>query len=313
MSDKERLAGHGAALFSILVWGTTFISTKVLLQAFAPVEILFLRFVLGALALTLLCPRRLKLNDRRQELTFAAAGLCGVTLYFLMENVALTYTLASNVGVIVAVSPLFTALLSRFIPGAEKLRPTFFVGLASALAGVAVITWGGSTALELNPVGDLLALLAALVWSLYSLLTRRIGSYGYGTVQATRRIFFYGLAFMLPALPLMGFAPELTAFHQPVNLLNLLYLGLGASALCFVTWNVALKRLGAVKTSVYIFLVPVITVATSALVLREPITLWAAGGTALTLAGLFLSEWRPKKGKDAEKDGSTECEMCHGD
>ena len=294
MPEKETLAGHGAALFSILVWGTTFISTKVLLRAFAPVEILFLRFVLGFLALALMCPRRLKLTDRRQELTFAAAGLCGVTLYFLLENIALTYTLASNVGVIVAVSPLFTALISRMMPEGEKLRPTFFAGLAAALGGVALITWGGSAALELNPVGDLLALLAALVWSLYSLLTRRIGGFGYSTVQSTRRIFLYGLVFMLPALPLLGFRPDFAALAQGVNLANLLYLGLGASALCFVTWNAAVGRLGAVKTSVYIFLVPVITVVTSAVVLHEPITAAAVAGTALTLAGLFLSQYRPR-------------------
>lgn len=283
-------AGHGAALLTILIWGTTFISTKVLLTSFQPVEILFLRFVLGFLALCLIYPRRLRLGERRQELWFAAAGLCGVTLYYLLENIALTYTLASNVGVLVSVSPVFTALFSHFLLRREKLRPDFFAGLAVALAGVVLLSYNGSAVLKLDPRGDVLALLAAAIWSAYSLITRHISSFGYPVVQTTRRIFAYGLVFMLPALLIFGFRPSLEAVLEPVNLLNLVYLGLGACALCFVTWNFAVGKLGAVKTSTYIYLVPVVTLATSALVLGEPVTPLSAVGAALTVAGLALSE-----------------------
>lgn len=282
--------GHGAALLTILIWGTTFISTKVLLTSFQPVEILFLRFVLGFLALCLIYPRRLRLGERRQELWFAAAGLCGVTLYYLLENIALTYTLASNVGVLVSVSPVFTALFSHFLLRREKLRPAFFAGLAVALAGVVLLSYNGSAVLKLDPRGDVLALLAAAIWSAYSLITRHISSFGYPVVQTTRRIFAYGLVFMLPALLVFGFRPSLAAVLEPVNLLNLVYLGLGACALCFVTWNFAVGKLGAVKTSTYIYLVPVVTLATSALVLGEPVTPLSAVGAALTVAGLALSE-----------------------
>lgn len=283
-------AGHGAALLTILIWGTTFISTKVLLTSFQPVEILFLRFVLGFLALCLIYPRRLQLGERRQELWFAAAGLCGVTLYYLLENIALTYTLASNVGVLVSVSPVFTALFSHFLLRREKLRPAFFAGLVVALAGVVLLSYNGSAVLKLDPRGDVLALLAAAIWSAYSLITRHISSFGYPVVQTTRRIFAYGLVFMLPALLIFGFRPSLAAVLEPVNLLNLVYLGLGACALCFVTWNFAVGKLGAVKTSTYIYLVPVVTLATSALVLGEPVTPLSAVGAALTVAGLALSE-----------------------
>ena len=100
--SRAGLTGHAAALLTIFLWGTTFISTKVLPTGLRPVEVLFLRFALGFVALCLLYPRRLRLAGRRQELWFAAAGLCGVTLYFLLENIALTCTLASNVGVLVS-------------------------------------------------------------------------------------------------------------------------------------------------------------------------------------------------------------------
>lgn len=78
---------------------------------------------------------------------------------------------------------------------------------------------------------------------------------------------------------------------------NILYLGLGASALCFVTWNFTVKELGAVKTSVYIYMVPVITVVTSVLILHEQLTALADIGTILTLIGLFLSEYKPERKK----------------
>lgn len=292
MAEQKNLIGHLAALMTIVIWGTTFISTKVLLRDFTPLEILFFRFSLGFIALFLAYPRRLRLTGKRQEWLFAFAGLCGVTLYFLLENIALTYTFASNVGVLVAVSPFFTALLSFRFLDAERPSANFFLGFAVAIAGIGLISFNGAAVLQLNPMGDLLAVLAALTWAVYSILTRKIGNHGYNSLQATRRIFFYGLLFMLPCLPLFGFSWNFARFSQAVNLGNMLFLGLGASALCFVTWTFSLKRLGAVKTSVYIYLVPVVTVLTSALILQERITWLAVAGTALILLGLGISECR---------------------
>ena len=105
-------------------------------------------------------------------------------------------------------------------------------------------------------------------------------------------MFFYGILFMIPTLFLFDFKLGLERFANPINLFNLIFLGLGASALCFVTWNFAVKVLGPVKTSIYIYMIPVITVVTSVIVLHEKITWLAAIGTLLTLAGLFLSEGR---------------------
>ena len=292
MAHSKAFAGHLAALFCILVWGTTFISTKVLLRAFSPVEILFFRFLLGYAALWLACPRFLRLTDRRQEALFALAGLWGVTLYFLLENIALTYTFASNVGVIVAISPFFAGLLAFWLLRAERPGLNFFLGFVAAMLGIALISFSGSTQLRLNPWGDVLAVLAGLSWAGYSILTRKLMAFGYNGLLVTRRCFFYGLLFMLPALPFMDFAWKPERLADLSNAANLLFLGLGASALCFVAWTFAIQRLGAVKSCVYIYLVPVVTVITAVLVLHERITLMAAAGTALTLLGLVISEMR---------------------
>lgn len=290
MDKKKDIQGHLFAIVTIFIWGTTFISTKILLKAMSPIEILFLRFTIGFIVLLIFYPHRLKVKERKQELYFAAAGLCGVTLYYLFENIALTYTFASNVGVIISIAPFFTAIFAHFFLDREKLRLQFFIGFAVAVIGIFLISFNGSSNLKLNPLGDILAVLAAVVWAAYSVLTKRISGFHYNTIQATRRIFFYGLVFMVPALLIFGFEPKINQLIQPVILCNILFLGLGASALCFVTWNTAVKILGAIKTSVYIYMVPVITVITSVIVLRETITGVAIFGIVLTLSGLIISE-----------------------
>lgn len=290
-------SGHIAALVTILIWGTTFISTKVLLRVFTPIEILFIRFAVGYLALWCVCPRRLWVAERRQEWYFAAAGLCGVTLYYLFENIALTYTLASNVGVIISIAPFFTAIFSCLFLHDRRPTARFFVGLLVAVAGICMISFGNEAALRLNPLGDILAVMAAVIWAAFSTITKKISGFGYNTIQMTRRTFFYGLVFMLPVLAVMGFRVEPAQMYSASVILNLLFLGLGASALCFVTWNFAVKILGSVRTSVYIYMVPVITAVTSAVILHEKLGAAAVVGILLTLAGLFLSENRTiKKG-----------------
>ena len=294
MESKHTL-GHLAALFTIVVWGTTFISTKVLLIDFQPVEILFFSFVMGFLILLIIYPHSLKGLTGKQELTFAAAGLCGICLYYLLENIALTYTMASNVGVMISIAPFFTAILARiFMKSEEKLRINFFVGFIVAMTGIILISFNG-VRFELNPMGDILAVIAAFVWACYSILTRKIGSFGYPVILTTRRTFFYGLLFMLPTLLFFDFHLDLGRFGSITYLHNIFYLGLGASALCFVTWNFAVKLLGAVKTSIYIYMVPVITILTSVLILKEPVTWISAAGTFLTVAGLFVSEYNGKR------------------
>ena len=274
--DKTR--GHAAAIITIFVWGVTFISTKILLTGFLPVEILFCRFVIGYLALFAICPRLLPYGGLRQEVYFVAAGLTGICLYYLLENIALTYTLASTA-------------LAGFAASRGKERPhrRFIFGFVLAMAGIYLISTAES-GMQFNLTGDILALSAAAVWALYAVLTRKITTFGYNTILITRHIFFYGLLFMLPALYIFGFTPDLTRFYNPAYLFNILFLGLGASAMCFVTWNYAVKVLGAVKTSAYIYAVPVLTVASAVIVLNEPVTAKMLAGGVLIILGLLLSQ-----------------------
>ena len=290
MMKKDVLVGHLLALFTVGVWGVTFVSTKVLLDVLAPVEILVIRFVLGYFFLWILWPRGLGKTTRKQELFFFLAGLSGICLYYLVENIALVFTRASNVGVIVCLSPFFTAILGRFSGSNERLSVWFFAGLALALSGVGLICWGGEEGLQFNAAGDLLAAAAGFIWAVYSLLIKRITAYGFAALPVTRRIFFYGILCMIPAACLGEFSVSVDELLDPVVGGNLLFLGLLASGLCFVFWSISVKALGAVLSTVYIYLIPVVTVATAIVVLDEPFTVPVAAGMALVIAGLFSAQ-----------------------
>ena len=95
----QSLAGHAVALFTVFVWGVTFISTKILLEDFHAAEILFLRFAMAFCALWLAAPGKLPGVTPKRRLVLAASGLTGICLYYLLENIALGYTMASNISV----------------------------------------------------------------------------------------------------------------------------------------------------------------------------------------------------------------------
>lgn len=295
LQKDSKALGHAMALVTAVIWGCTFVSSKVLLESFTPIEVMFFRFVLAYIALWIMKPKLLRTGSIKRELGFAAAGLTGVTLYFVCENVALTYTQASNVGVIVSVAPMFTAVLSSIFFKSEKPGHKFYVGFLISIAGIALISFNGAAVLKLSPMGDALTVAAALSWAVYSLIMIRLNGYGYGTLLCTRRVFFYGLVFMTPLLFVMesGFDPG--RFASVPVVLNFLFLGLVASALCYVFWNRAFEILGAVKTNVYIYLVPVVSIVASAVIIREKITWISALGAVLTLMGLWFSQISPRK------------------
>jgi len=283
------LSGHLAAAFTMLVWGTTMVSSKVLLRGLTPAELIFARFLLAFVILEILPFAHKGFLGWKNELRFFLMGLSGVALYFFCENTALSYTYASNVSVIVATSPLFTALFARVFDRSQRLRPRFFAGFAVAILGIVLICFNGALVLKLNPLGDLLTLCAAVLWAIYCTLSNGV-NIRLHPVQATRRTFFYGLICMLPILPFADFSfADYGSLFSFSMLANLCYLALIASALCYITWNHAIRTLSAVKTSVYIYGVPVVTVLFSAIFLGEKLSWLIAAGILLTITGLILS------------------------
>ena len=294
MKKSKYFLGHILAILTAIVWGTSFISTKQLLTGFTPFEILFLRFTIGYVALWVIYPHRLKLIDFKTEFLIFLAGFSGVTIYFLAENYALTYTYASNVSLLVSVAPLLTGLLAHFILK-DRLKKNFIVGFFVAIIGIALISFSGATVLKLNPKGDLLAIGAALLWAIYSIAIHKVGGKKINTLALTRRIFFYGLVTMIPCAFFLNFSVDKATVLIPSNLFNLLYLGVISSAICYITWNKAMEILGAVVASTYIYVIPVVTVIFSFFILKEQITIYMILGIILILGGLYLSQEQQKK------------------
>jgi drug/metabolite transporter (DMT)-like permease len=290
MKNKSAI-GNLMTLLTMIIWGTTYISTKILLQNLQPLEILFYRFVIAYFVLMLIYPKFKKVNSFKEELVFISAGATGVTLYYLIENVALKYTLASNVGLFSAMAPILTAILSNFFIEHETFAKKLIYGFIISIAGIFLVIFNGNFILKLNPLGDLLAILAAVTWSIYSIILKKLNNkYKYNYIYITRKIFFYGVIFMMPLLFLFKINLNLDKLIIPSVLFNILFLSLVASALCFITWNIGVSFIGAIKASNYIYIVPLITTVTSVIILKEQVTKIVLLGAILILLGLYISQ-----------------------
>lgn len=286
---SNRALPHIAALATMLVWGLTFVCTKVLLVYMGPLEILTARTLLGFVALCLARPHILRMRERRHELLFAAAGLTGAFGYYLAENTALQFADASFVSVAVSTAPLFTAALGFIVLKEKGFGARFLVGFVLAIAGIALISFQEGPA-HASALGIALCLAAALSWAVYSIIVKRLANLGYETIATTKRVFAWGLAFMLVAHLATGEGITLQAYTEPVVWGNLAFLGLLASAGCFVTWGYSVKHLGPTAASAYIYLQAPTTVIWAVILLGEPFTAAIAAGFVLVIAGLALSE-----------------------
>ncbi|MBO6081832.1 MAG: DMT family transporter [Bacteroidales bacterium] len=300
---RPRFIYHLLALAVVAVWGVTFVCTKVLITSgMDPAAIFAIRFTLAYAGIWLLT--FLQKGDKhvwngwKEEAIFLFLGVTGGSFYFLTENTALAYAPASNVAFLVCVAPVITAILTliyrkvghgRFVDGLEKIRVGFPLvgGSLLALVGMAVVLFDGAR-FELSLEGDLLAVGAALCWALYSLFMGQM-TREYGAIYASRKVFFYGLLTILPFLGscLDSFSP--TVLGQPQVWGNLLFLGLVASLICFVVWNLVMSRLGNVTSTNYVYLNPVFTLISAMIFLGERMTPLAALGSAAILAGVILA------------------------
>ena len=293
MQNNPTYRYHLAALFAVAVWGATFVSTKVLIaHGLTPAEIFLMRFALAYLCILPLAQGRRFADSLRDEALLLAAGVCGGSIYFLTENMALEFAPASNVSLIVCTAPLWTALVLSLADPRERMSRRQIAGSILAFTGMVLVVLNGRFVLRLSPRGDLLALCAAWLWVFYSMAVKRLAN-RYPALFITRKVFFYGLLTILPTFALRPFDVAWHELAQPVVWGNLLFLGLIASMLCYLLWNAAMHRLGTVRTTNYIYLNPLVTILTAAVCIDERITPVAMAGAALILYGMWCAE-RPQ-------------------
>ena len=281
---------HLIALIIVLIWGISFISTKVLINnGLSPEDIFLYRFLLAYIGIWFLGKNRLFAKSLKDEFIFLLLGMTGGSIYFLMENYAVKITQVTNVAFIVCAAPLLTAILSHFFLKNERLNRRSIQGSFGALFGVALVVFNGKFILQLNPLGDLLSFLAALSWALYTILLKHVSNrYPIGFI--TRKVFFYGVITILPTFIMHPLNTNLQLLSQPVVCLNILFLGIAASLLCYFFWNLVIKHLGAVKSTNYVYIVPIITLVASSFILDETITIYAVAGMLMILSGVIWAE-----------------------
>ncbi|MDE6207204.1 MAG: DMT family transporter [Muribaculaceae bacterium] len=286
-----QLLGHVAALLSVCMWGYSFVSSKVLIEnGLGPVHIFFYRFLLAYAVMLAICHKRFFASNWRDEGLFLLCGISSGSLYFIAENTALEYTLATNVSLLTSLSPLFTAIFAGLVYKTEKLGRGIWIGSCIAIVGVVCVVLNSSTSLEVRPLGDMLSLAAALCWTFYSLLLRSLNA-NYDVWFITRKTFFYGLITSIPCLFFEHNAvPFAEAIHLPAVYGNLLFLGLGASAIAFLLWSVSIKQIGPVKANNYMYFQTIVTLVISALVLDEHVTTVGYIGIALIIGGLYVGD-----------------------
>ena len=293
MKNRKRL-GHLCCIVSTVIWGTTSISAKILLEQLQPIQILLLRFVIGITVLSLIHPKRFFRHEGRGEIYYVLAGFFGICLYFYLDHVALLFTTAANMGVLSAVSPVITVILAQIFLKENGIHKWYVIGCVLSMVGVALFYINGAR-LKLNPLGDSIVMLGNLAWGFYIIFLKKIDRFKRDTLFVTRRVMVYGLLFLTLFFFVSGKRYEWSVVGDYRIIAHLLYLGIGASALCFIGWNFGIKVLGATKSSIYGYLGPVVTLTGSILILHERVTAMQIAGAVMILTGVILSERKVEK------------------
>lgn len=277
--------GHLMAMVCVTIWGSSFVVSKGLMEFLLPVQLMLLRFLLGYVALWIVYPKWY--FQWKEEWRFLAMAVFANTLYYWAENTALTMTQTSNVSILVSTSPIITALILTVLGKEERLKRKQALGFAIAFGGAVLVVLNGAMTLHLNPAGDLLALVSATSWAIYGMLLRRWADV-YDGLLITRKLMFYGVLTVIPMVAFQGQPIDFLALATVTNVLKLAYLAFVCGACCYLLWGGAVKRIGILRSNLYIYMVPLVTLIVSAIFLNETVTAMGVGGILLVIAGMIL-------------------------
>lgn len=290
-SSRSNILYHLVAFITVAIWGTTFVSTKVLmLNELSPAHIFTLRFCIAYVLMLCFNHKRLFAQSWQDEVKMALLGITGGSLYFMCENEAMNYTTTTNTSLIVCSCPLFATLLVRLVyRQTSRINALQIAGSLLAFAGMVIVVLNGRFVLHLSPIGDALAFMACISWAVYSLLMKSV-AIKYSAAFITRKVFFYGVVTILPYYLFESEMLSLNVLARPQVIGNLLFLGCLASMVCFLTWNWCIARLGAVKATNWVYFNPITTMLFASWVLGETITPYFLMGAACILVGMYVTE-----------------------
>ena len=289
--------GHIAALACIVFWGTSFIVTKTLVQTITPFQVMLLRFTLAYAMLWILYPHwHFKIKE--EGILVILALLCN-TFYFMAENTALSITQASNVSILTSTSPIFSALLLLLVNKGERLTKKQGLAYLCAFLGVILVVLNGSLVLEIRPLGDLLAISTAIIWACYNILAKD-QTHKYNGFLLARKLMFYAVISSAIVVAIEGKPVDFAGLMNPACIGGFLYLACLCSALCYVFWNYAIREIGILKTNIYLYAMPAVTLVAGIIVLDEIITPMGLAGMVLIAAGLLAGSGIKRRTQNEE-------------
>ena len=295
MSTQKQSAAlsYLSILGALVIWSSSFVAIKIAYETFPPITLGAVRFVVATLilgALTLLPKNRIRL-EKKDIGTVALSGLMGITLYAVLQNIAMQWTSASSATLIIASYPAITLLLESLI---YKVKMNLFkiIGILIAIAGVVILSYvRADTRQQGELLGVLLLLVAGIAWAFYNFLTKKVVN-RYPSISLLFYQTLFGAIFMAPlALFERGdwAAPTALTFSM------MLFLGLFCSVLAFLLYNNGLKKLPASSVTSMLNLVPIFGVFFSWMLLGEQVTLRKVIGGVVIIAGVMISARQSKQ------------------
>ncbi len=280
-------------LFSVIIWGWTFVATKICLAFMSPIELVGLRFLIGVpLIFAIIRFNHIPFEFTSGELRAVIIGSIIIAVHFLMQAIAMTYTTATNTSWIIATSPLALAILSVLILK-EKVGNHQIAGIIAASFGVILLVSKGEFGSLgwLKSIGDWMILASANTWALYTIVTRDV-SRSRNPLLVTLCVFLPVTVLCLLYLGVFYNFRHLSSLPaEPV--IALLFLGiLGTVTQWF--WQIGVAKLGAARAGTFLYLEPVATTILAVPLLKEPFTVYAAAGGLMVTAGVWWAQMGSK-------------------
>lgn len=286
---KERYLALMLLIMTIVFWGLSIISTKVVLAQLPPVSIAFFRYSIATatlipLALFTHSLPKITLKDLG---TLLITSLLGIVLYFLFENNALQYTTASNASMLVAAMPLFAVIIDALF-FRQKVNWKMAICIMISIVGVyLVVTVDGR--LDFSSArfyGNMLMIGSMISWVLYTFVNKKLDGKYSGMTVITYQSLISIFLFVPFVIPEMKRWPELNAITS-FTLANLVFLGVFCSALEYLFYIYAVKKLGATVSTTFLNLIPVVTVISGYLLLREELLPIEILGMGVIMASIY--------------------------
>ncbi len=279
-----------AIIVTVIFWGYSFVSTKILLQDLPPISIAFFRQLIaaGALFLILLYKKLFVKMALKDVLLVFVSAFFGIVLYFLFENIGLKYTTASNASIIVAAVPIFT-LITESLFYKYKITARIITCVTISVAGVFLVIFEKGLDFSFGyTLGNLLMIGAMVTWVIYTIVCKSLTGKYNGIVITAYQMMAASVLFIPFIIPEINQWKGLSGY----SLANLLYLSLMCSALAYYLYNVAVKGLGATVSSMFLNLIPVVSILGGVLVLNETVSFIQIGGMLLIMLSLIFVRGR---------------------